>query len=126
MHGSGCRPAGRRPFYSDGGRGRAGPGRQDEEQDHPEVQDEIPGPSRPGQNWAAYEDSLRKRGDITVWFDEDAVDAWNAPPSGRPGGQRKYSELAIVTALTLRTVFRLSSVLRNRAYSVNLAACPRR
>ncbi len=58
-------------------------------------------------NWAAYEDSLRKRGDITVWFDEDAVDAWNAPPSGRPGGQRKYSELAILTVLTLRTVFRL-------------------
>ena len=27
--------------------------------------------------------------------------------SGRPGGQRIYSDLAIVTALTLRTVFHL-------------------
>ena len=30
-----------------------------------------------------------------------------APPSGHPGGQRRYSDLAIVTALTLRTVFHL-------------------
>ena len=37
-------------------------------------------------NWAVYEESLRRRGDITVWFDPDAVDSWNAPPSGRPGG----------------------------------------
>jgi len=57
-------------------------------------------------NWPAYEESLRKRGDITVWFDQAAVEAWNAP-SGRPGGQRRYSNLAIVTALTLRTVFHL-------------------
>ncbi len=58
-------------------------------------------------NWAAYEEALRERGDITVWFDEEASFAWNAPPSGRPGGQRRYSDLAIVTALTLRTVFHL-------------------
>jgi hypothetical protein len=58
-------------------------------------------------NWPAYEAALRKRGDVTVWFNEDAVDAWNAPGSGRPGGQRRYSDLAIVTALTLRIVFHL-------------------
>ena len=23
-------------------------------------------------NWAAYEEALRERGDITVWFDEEA------------------------------------------------------
>jgi hypothetical protein len=32
-------------------------------------------------NWTAYEELLRRRGDITLWFDEDAVDAWNAAPS---------------------------------------------
>ena len=58
-------------------------------------------------NWPAYEESLRKRGDVTVWFDKEAVDAWNAPSSGRPGGQLVYSDIAIVTALTLRTVFHL-------------------
>ena len=56
-------------------------------------------------NWPTYEAALRKRGDITFWFDEDAVDACSAPPNGRPGGQRRYSDLAIVTALTLRVVF---------------------
>ena len=58
-------------------------------------------------NWPSYDTALRNRGDITVWFDEESICAWNAPPSGRPGGQRKYSDLAIVTALTLRTVFHL-------------------
>jgi len=58
-------------------------------------------------NWPAYDTALRDRGDITVWFDEESICAWNAPPSGRPGGQRRYSDLAIVTALTLRTVFHL-------------------
>ena len=58
-------------------------------------------------NWAVYDDALRERGDITVWFDDEARSAWNAPPNGRPGGQRRYSDLAIVTALTLRTVFHL-------------------
>ena len=59
-------------------------------------------------NWPAYEACLRKRGDITVWFDEAAVDGWKPRPSDRPGGQRKYSDLAIVTALTLRVVFHLA------------------
>jgi hypothetical protein len=59
-------------------------------------------------NWPAYEAALKKRGDITVWFDEGAIRAWNAPPSGRPGGQTKYSDVAIVTSLTLRLVFHLA------------------
>jgi hypothetical protein len=58
-------------------------------------------------NWADYEAGLRKRGDITLWFDKDAIAAWNPSPSGRPGGQSRYSDLAIVTALTLRLVFHL-------------------
>lgn len=41
------------------------------------------------QNWDAYDVALRKRGDITLWFDEEALGAWNAPPSGRPGGQQR-------------------------------------
>ncbi len=58
-------------------------------------------------NWAAYEESLRRRGDITIWFDAAAVRSWNARPSGRPGGQQQYSDLAIQTALTLRSLFHL-------------------
>ena len=58
-------------------------------------------------NWPAYDLALRNRGDITVWFSDESVCAWNALPTGRPGGQRRYSDLAIVTALTLRTVYHL-------------------
>ena len=58
-------------------------------------------------NWPGYEASLRKRGDVTVWFDEDAINASNALPSGRPGGQLRFSDLVIVTSLTLRLVFHL-------------------
>jgi hypothetical protein len=58
-------------------------------------------------NWPAYDIALRNRGDITVWFDKDSICEWNAPPTGCPGGQRRYSDLAIVTALTLRAVFHL-------------------
>ena len=58
-------------------------------------------------NWPAYDIALRERGDITVWLDEEAICAWRAPPSGRPGGPRRYSDVAIVTTLTLGTVFHL-------------------
>ena len=58
-------------------------------------------------NWPAYDFALRERGDLTVWLDEEAICAWKAPPSGRPGGPRKYSDLAIVTSLSLRAVFHL-------------------
>jgi hypothetical protein len=58
-------------------------------------------------NWSAYDEALRKRGDVTVWFDEDAIEAWTPPRNGQRGGQRRYSNLAIATALTLRVVFHL-------------------
>ena len=58
-------------------------------------------------NWQQYDEALRRRGDVTIWFDEDAAMAWTPPRSGRRGAQRRYSNLAIVTALTLRIVFHL-------------------
>ena len=59
------------------------------------------------QNWADYEAGLQKRGALTVWLSDTALDAWRAPATGRPGGQRTYSDLAIEAALTIRMVFRL-------------------
>ncbi len=58
-------------------------------------------------NWSAYETGLRKRGDLTIWLSDAALDAWRAPPTGRPGGQRTYADIAIEAALTIRMVFRL-------------------
>jgi DDE family transposase len=58
-------------------------------------------------NWAAYDAALRQRGSLTVWFTDEAVAAWRAEPRTTRGGQPWYSPLAILTALTLRAVFRL-------------------
>ncbi len=60
-------------------------------------------------NWSEYERGLRSRGDITVWFSDEAREAWTPPNNGRRGGQPRYSNLAIVTALTLRMVFHPSA-----------------
>src|SRR5215207_2347486 len=68
----------------------------------------IPRQRRKVTNWPAYDASLRQRGSLTVWFTEEAVDAWAAEPRTTRGGQPWYSELAILTALTLRAVFRLA------------------
>ena len=46
-------------------------------------------------NWADYEASLQKRGDLTVWLSDAALHAWRAPPSGKPGGRRTYADIAI-------------------------------
>src|SRR6187455_3648745 len=59
-------------------------------------------------NWRAYDASLRQRGSLTVWFTEEAIAAWRAEPRTTRGGQSWYSPLAILTALTLRAVFRLA------------------
>ncbi len=58
-------------------------------------------------NWAEYDRALVKRGDITLWISTDATDAWKPAPSGRRGGQRKFSDPAIETALMLRLIFKL-------------------
>src|SRR3954447_9840919 len=59
-------------------------------------------------NWREYDASLRRRGSLTVWFTDEAVAAWAAQPRTTRGGQPWYSALAILTALTLRAVFRLA------------------
>src|SRR4051794_16771709 len=68
----------------------------------------IPRQRRTVTNWPAYDASLRQRGSLTVWFTEEAVEAWAAEPRTTRGGQPWYSELAILPALTLRAVFRLA------------------
>src|SRR5829696_782061 len=68
----------------------------------------IPRQRRKVTNWPAYDASLRQRGSLTVWFTDEAIAAWRAEPRSTRGGQPWYSELAILTALTLRAVFRLA------------------
>ena len=51
-------------------------------------------------NWPAYNQALVRRGDVSVWLSSEASAAWTPCWSGRRGGQRRYSDLAIETAMT--------------------------
>ena len=68
----------------------------------------IPRQKRKVVNWRDYDANLRQRGSLTVWLTDEAVEGWRAAPCTTPGGQPWYSPLAILTALTLRAVFRLA------------------
>ena len=58
-------------------------------------------------NWREYEQSLRDRGDITLWISPEAIAAWRAPMTGKRGAQPIYADIAIETALALRLLFHL-------------------
>ena len=58
-------------------------------------------------NWAEYNESLRQRGNLTIWVSEEAQSMWSAPRRTSRGGQRRYSDLAVETCLTLRMAYRL-------------------
>ncbi|WP_313293037.1 IS5 family transposase [Rhizobium rhizoryzae] len=58
-------------------------------------------------NWPQYEAGLRQRGSLTVWLTPQALSCWPAPQRTTRGGQPRYSDLAIETALTLGLVFGL-------------------
>ena len=68
----------------------------------------IPKQTHKVMNWREYDASLRQRGSLAVWFTDEAIEGWRAQPRMTPGGQSWYSPLAILTALTLRAVFRLA------------------
>ena len=58
-------------------------------------------------HWAEYNESLRQRGDLTIWVSDEAQSVWSAPRRTSRGGQWRYSDLAIETCLTLRAAYRL-------------------
>jgi hypothetical protein len=58
-------------------------------------------------NWREYEAGLRRRGSLTLWLTPEALDGWTAPRRKTRGGQQRYTDLAIETALTLGLVFGL-------------------
>jgi len=64
----------------------------------------IPKMSFKVQNWPAYEAGLRRRGSLTLWIEDAALENWQTCGEG---GQARYSEAAIQTSLMLRTAFKL-------------------
>ena len=58
-------------------------------------------------NWREYNRALVERGSLTVWVDEQSLDAWDYQGPAHWGGQYLYSDTAIQCLLTIRAVFRL-------------------
>lgn len=59
-------------------------------------------------NWREYNESLVSRGDITFWFSEEVVDAWEHENEEKKNGRPfTYSNMAIETLLAIRELFRL-------------------
>jgi hypothetical protein len=49
-------------------------------------------------NWSAFEAGLRRRGSLTLWASDEVIAAWRAART-TPGGQARYSAVAIETAI---------------------------
>jgi hypothetical protein len=62
-------------------------------------------------NWPAYDEALKRRGSLTIWFGPDM--SWEAAPTGRRGRQQTYSDAAIQTCLSMKVFFGSGSESRN-------------
>jgi len=57
-------------------------------------------------NWQAYNQSLKQRGQLLLWFEKDM--SWLAPASGKRGRQPTFSNAAIQFCLTIKCLFGLA------------------
>ncbi len=60
-------------------------------------------------NWSEYNNSLRRRGDITVWLSADAISQWYEKDRvyDGTGTPKRFSDFAIITCHEIRQVYRL-------------------
>ena len=56
------------------------------------------------QNWPAYEAGLRRRGSLTLWIEDAALECWQTLG---PSGQARHTDAAIQTSLMVRAAFKL-------------------
>lgn len=59
-------------------------------------------------NWPHYNEALKRRGSITLYFSEEAIKAWYYRGPKQRGAQYTYTDLAIETTLILKAVFSLA------------------
>lgn len=59
-------------------------------------------------NWSNYNQSLKKRGQITFWLSDDVKSGWYYEGDQKPGGEIKYSDSAIEFCLIIRHLFGLA------------------
>jgi hypothetical protein len=57
-------------------------------------------PAYKTRNWPAYNEALKRRGSLTIWFDPSM--SWEAAPTGKRGRQPAYGDAAIQTCLTMK------------------------
>jgi hypothetical protein len=59
-------------------------------------------------NWKEYNRSLINRGNITIWFSDEAQNKWAAEKTRTRGRPQIYSDEAILCALVVKAVYHLS------------------
>jgi Transposase DDE domain len=68
----------------------------------------VPKPAFRIRNWSQYNDALVRRGSLTLWVDQAALDAWRYQGPTQRGAQFQFSDTAIECLLTLRAVYHLT------------------
>jgi IS5 family transposase len=59
-------------------------------------------------NWKEYDAALKQRGSITFWVSEEVIEQWNnREKTGKRGASKEYSDLAIATMGTVKSLFHL-------------------
>ncbi|WP_354001998.1 IS5 family transposase, partial [Stagnihabitans tardus] len=60
-------------------------------------------PAYKTRNWPEYNEALKRRGSLTIWFDPAMT--WEAAPTGKRGRQPDYCDAAIQTCLAMKVLF---------------------
>lgn len=59
-------------------------------------------------NWSQYNESLKKRGSLSIWVSEDAIEKWKSQRDPHfIGAPQQYSDDAILCLMTLKVVYGL-------------------
>jgi hypothetical protein len=72
-------------------------------------------------NWKEYNSALRKRGDITIYFTDEAIAGWHPKKTGKRGRPQEYSDVAMEATLLIRQVNHLP--LRQTEGFMNSVVC---
>src|SRR3954454_7353691 len=68
----------------------------------------APKPAYRVRNWKQYNDALVRRGSLTLWVEQETLQAWRYQGPNQRGAQFQFSDLAIECLLTLRAVYHLT------------------
>ena len=69
----------------------------------------MPKPRYKTTNWKHYNKASTSRGTLTFWVDEETIAEWKQNKQGKHGRPRRFSDVAITTALMVKRVFSMPS-----------------